>query len=507
MEKYSYPIIDLFAGPGGLGEGFASLNNNNISVFKPVASFERDSYAYQTLLLRHFFRTFDPNSSSINYYRYLSGDIEYSMLAELHPEQWNQACSSALRISLGTESHDEVEKIINKKLEGRKKWVLVGGPPCQAYSIVGRSRRANDPEFEQDEKHFLYKEYLKIIIDHSPPVFIMENVKGILSAKVNGEPVLQKILRDLLKPKAAVGQKDNGLNYRLYSLSERGAFQEDANPSSFIIKAEEYGIPQARHRMFILGVRSDLRIEPGMLQKEIAPSIEDVIGALPKIRSGISKGTDTAERWQKLIKKTVERGWFKKLGFMNDEFAFILKEKLNGDTVLPENRSSTAYEKPKTMQAWFSDERLTVLTGHESRPHMESDIERYLFASTFALANKRSPKLVDFPKQILPLHKNVEEGRAGRMFADRFRVQVPDRVSTTVTSHLSKDGHYFIHYDPIQCRSFTVREAARLQTFPDNYHFEGPRTAQYHQVGNAVPPYLAAKIAEIVADILAGMKD
>lgn len=507
QKDTSYPIIDLFAGPGGLGEGFASRIERNRPVFKTLASFERDSYAHQTLLLRHFFRTFDADSPSVDYYRYLAEDIEQSKLAELYPEKWKEASSSALKISLGTETHDEVEKIIKKRLNGRKKWVLVGGPPCQAYSLVGRSRRAHDPEFEQDEKHFLYKEYLKIIIDHRPPVFVMENVKGILSAKVDGEPVLQKILRDLSKPKAAVGRKDNGLSYRLYSLTEKGAFQAEADPSSFIVKAEEYGVPQARHRMFILGIRSDLNIEPEILQKEKAPSVKDVIGTLPKIRSGISKGTDTADRWQALVKKTVEKPWFRKLGTANDDFALITKERLNGHTIFPQNRSSTAYKKPNKMQSWFADDNLSVLTGHESRSHMESDIERYLFASTFSLAYEISPKLSDFPKQVLPDHKNVEEGRAGKMFSDRFRVQLPDRVSTTVTSHISKDGHYFIHYDPAQCRSLTVREAARLQTFPDNYHFEGPRTSQYHQVGNAVPPYLAAKIAEIVEDILAGMED
>ena len=506
-KNTSYPIIDLFAGPGGLGEGFANLKRKNQSVFKTAASFERDSYAHQTLLLRHFFRTFDPDSPSADYYRYLSRDIDLAKLAELYPEKWDEAASSALQISLGAETHDNVEKIIKKNLKDRKKWVLVGGPPCQAYSLVGRSRRAHDPEFEQDEKHFLYKEYLKIIIDHRPPVFVMENVKGLLSAKIDGESVLQKILRDLSKPKAAVSRKENGLSYRLYSLSEKGAFQEDADPSSFIVKAEEYGVPQARHRMFILGVRSDLNIEPEILQKETAPSVEDVIGTLPEIRSGISKGTDTANRWQKLIKKTVERAWFKNPGIANDDFALVAKEKLNGHTVFPENRSSSTYRKPEKMQSWFTDEHLSVLTGHESRSHMESDIQRYLFASTFSLANEISPRLADFPKQILPRHKNVEEGRAGKMFSDRFRVQLPGRVSTTVTSHISKDGHYFIHYDPVQCRSLTVREAARLQTFPDNYHFEGPRTSQYHQVGNAVPPYLATKIAEIVEDILAGMED
>ena len=151
------------------------------------------------------------------------------------------------------------------------------------------------------------------------------------------------------------------------------------------------------------------------------------------------------------------------------------------------------------------DTGITALNGHETRSHMPSDLRRYMFAATFAEKRSRSPKLSDFPVSLLPNHKNVSRAILGATFADRFRVQLRNNVSKTVTSHISKDGHYYIHYDPTQCRSLTVREAARLQTFPDNFKFEGPRTEQYHQVGNAVPPYLARQIGEIIADVLDSM--
>ena len=147
----------------------------------------------------------------------------------------------------------------------------------------------------------------------------------------------------------------------------------------------------------------------------------------------------------------------------------LQKKKLNGHTIFPEKPLILQHIKnrKKCRCMVYEDENLSVLTGHESRAHMESDIERYLFASAFSLANEISPKLADFPEaDFATKHKNVEEGRAGKMFSDRFRVQLPGRVSTTVTSHISKDGHYFIHYDPSQCRSLTVREASPASDFP-----------------------------------------
>jgi len=153
---------------------------------------------------------------------------------------------------------------------------------------------------------------------------------------------------------------------------------------------------------------------------------------------------------------------------------------------------------PKHLATWYADKRLVRISNHETRSHIPSDLQRYLFSAAWAKVTGRAAKSSDFPEGISPAHLNWATGK----FADRFRVQLRDQPATTITSHISKDGHYFIHYDPEQCRSLTVREAARIQTFPDNYFFEGPRTKQYTQVGNAVPPLLAKQIAEIVCNIL-----
>lgn len=508
-----YAVVDVFAGPGGLGEGFGSLDDSNGTArFENIISIEREKFSFRTLHLRHFVRTFPNRKFPEEYYSYLEGKITLKELYEKFPDSRAHADSTALQISLEPKNHEEVRSLIAKRLGDKTKWVLVGGPPCQAYSLVGRSRRKQDSKFEKDVRHFLYREYLKIITDHAPPVFVMENVKGLLSAKVDGELVIRRILTDLANPTEALGNGPNGLDYRLYSLVENELAGIETDPRTFLVHAERFGVPQARHRVFIVGVRSDIKAAPCRLQAHVPPTLEQTIGCLPAIRSGLSKGIDSLMVWRNEIATLDSMSIRNELNhhkYTNELFNQI---SFNLDNIPSkfERKSSWYPPQPDLKYEVFNmihDPGLNVLEGHEARSHMPSDLRRYAFAASFAAVTGRSPKLMDFPKSLLPNHKNVGLGREGKMFSDRFRVQLPNQPSTTITSHISKDGHYYIHYDSAQCRSLTVREAARLQTFPDNYKFEGPRTAQYHQIGNAVPPYLSKQIAIIVAKLLGNIKD
>ena len=509
----AYKVVDLFAGPGGLGEGFASsVDEKGCSRFTSVVSIERDEFSHQTLLLRHFIRQFAEGEVPDDYYAFLAGDISRDQLYRRYPAAHRHAASSALQISLGSESHGQVQEIIRERIGGSRRWALVGGPPCQAYSLVGRSRMMGRSDFEKDERHTLYLEYLRIIADHRPPVFVMENVKGLLSATIEGKSAIARIVRDLSRPNTAIPDAPSDLTYRLYSLAEEDMANEEVDPRLFVVRAEEYGIPQARHRMFIVGIRSDLNVRPGVLKKMAAPTVQETIGSLPSIRSGLSKEKDSATAWLSELRAISSMNVRRQLN--GATYAGEVARALDFHNLIevksPRAVSSARYPMRRpahdVLRSLY-DERLSVLTAHEARSHMASDLRRYLYAATFAQKTGRSPKLADFPESLLPEHRNVELGRSGKMFSDRFRVQLADHVSTTITSHISKDGHYFIHYDPAQCRSLTVREAARLQTFPDNYFFAGPRTAQYHQVGNAVPPQLAKQIAEIVAEVLDSVRD
>jgi len=509
------PVIDIFAGPGGLGEGFASFrDNDDRSPFKVCLSIEKDPAVYTTLLLRSFFRQFNRGSIPDDYYEYLRGNIGREELFRKHPAEVKNAQQQVWLAELGSErvNRQEVDMRITDALSASEKWVLIGGPPCQAYSLVGRSRMkgVKPHEFEKDKRHLLYREYLNILAVHGPPVFVMENVPGILSSKVNGEYIFEKILHDLRNPTDAISElnkstdkPDKNYSYRIYSLVKSADDSHSLKPSDYVIRSEEYGIPQARHRVILLGIRSDLNMKPSCLAKrsEKVP-MWYAISDLSALRSRLSKENDSYECWRSLLKSVPESEWFSDPS-INDALRDRLRSVAtsNGAPLEVGREFTSCSQKPAFLPDWYHDEKLGGVNHHLSRSHMREDLYRYFFASCFAKVHGRSPKIRDFPKALLPKHDNIRDAVNGQMFCDRFRVQLEGKPSTTITSHISKDGHYYIHPDPTQCRSLTVREAARLQTFPDNYFFEGPRTIQYHQIGNAVPPLLALQIAEIVHKI------
>lgn len=522
------PIIDLFSGPGGLGEGFTSvMNDDGKPIFDIRLSIEKEESAHKTLTWRSFYRQFIKSEKELpkEYYQAYQ-EKNLRKREEIIEQALNKypegkiARDEARLVELGSDlwPAKEVDKLISQQLgEKNKNWVLIGGPPCQAYSIVGRSRRGEESRRGLDPKDvrvYLYKEYLRIIMKHEPAVFVMENVKGLLSSKVG-----ENMVFDLMKEDLRVQGK-----YELHS------FVKPANnDSDYLIKSEKYGIPQRRHRVIILGIRKDLEHQGEYLNEIEEISLSSIIDNLPKLRSGLSRSLkkhdlvnqqesgkskriytnlkDSDSLWEFYLNKFLD-----KIGKWGDPPLNGLSQGIKASETGTGSEfvkcgSTISFNHP--LRDWyksvhhvgFSYNMLGGVANHESRAHLTQDLMRYLFAGLYVEKYKTFPRLADYAihnKELVPDHENVDSGK----FTDRFRVQVKDQPATTITSHISKDGHYFIHYDPKQCRSLTVREAARIQTFPDSYLFRGSRTQQFHQVGNAVPPLLGKQLGDIVKSIL-----
>jgi DNA (cytosine-5)-methyltransferase 1 len=501
------PVIDLFAGPGGLGEGFSQAG------FDIRLSIECDSEAHKTLQFRAFCRNLvRKNGGIVSLSRFFENGAKIADLYNEYPSIANHAINEAWLARLGTTPDSEVNDRIRAGLRGAKKWILIGGPPCQAYSLVGRARmRGTKPDFEDDHRHFLYKEYLRIVEEHRPTVFVMENVKGILSANVKETAIFERILSDLRAPTRALNRRRKFLGeveYDLHALSvSTDTLGEDFEPKEFLVRAENYGIPQKRHRIFIVGIRKETGIGMNYLEStDSLTSVGDVIGDLPKLRSGFSRSF--VGDWVASIDSIRQESWFRPLVKTDPELFQMLDFELkqlynvqnNGCNVAKVDRR----RQPKKLAEWYGKQNFPFVLNHECRNHMVSDLHRYFYAACYSKVYRKSPKISEFPRQLWPAHANVQNAERKVIFDDRFRVQCVDDPASTVVSHISKDGHYYIHPDPRQCRSLTVREAARLQTFPDDYFFTGPRTAQFHQVGNAVPPYLAFQIATALKKSLMG---
>lgn len=490
------PVVDLFAGPGGLNEGFSSIGEEvSQPVFKTVASFEMDVYAHQTLVLRGLYRRLKRQGMvPPSYYEYITGRTTWERFTSTPgmAQLLKEVSAEVHQIELGPETQNQTDSLIRAALAGTLNdetgdWVLIGGPPCQAYSLVGRSRRTKDKDFEKDKKHFLYREYLRIIGEFAPSIFVMENVKGLLSSTNAGRKVFELILDDLTRLKG-------GLEYEIRSMVVESR-TEDLRPQDFVIRAEEYGVPQRRHRVILVGVRKDVarRSTIATLTPSRAVSVRDAIQDLPKIRSGIAPvRNNNWDYWLDVRRRMHARA--------KPSGAVTRKSTPELSTGAPFLDSYVAPTPMTAYENWILDPAINGVTLHEARRHMEKDLERYGYLALRALDLQRNPTLLDLPPELQPAHENI--GKDDTPFVDRFRVQLWDAPGTTVVSHIAKDGHYYIHPDPEQMRSLTVREAARLQSFPDNYFFRGSRTQQYSQVGNAVPPLLARQIAEKIAQML-----
>jgi len=510
-RRSEIPVIDLFAEPGGLCEGFSSIyDETGARRFAVKVSVEKDPVAHRTLLLRAIFRKFQKGKVPECYYDYVRGKITREAFLA-HPDikgVAGHAAKEARCAELGLTPPQEIDGWIREALGGQTDWVLIGGPPCQAYSLAGRSRlRRKDPsKFESDAKHFLYTEYLRIIQQFAPAVFVMENVKGMLNSKNAGKYIFERILADLKEPRP-------DLRYVIRSFVVN---KDELEPNDYVIEADDHGIPQSRHRVILFGIRADVASTPILLEQrpesllltKVAKKIgvSAALAGLPPLRSRLSREPDSQEAWIKALREAPLslKGWrlpvrsiieaemkkFTKRAEKHATFGapFITMDVAPGEAM------------PQALREWYLDPRLGGVIHHETRSHMRSDLHRYLFAACFAAAQKYAPDLRNFPPRLLPDHVNVNDETIP--FKDRFRVQMGKFPSSTVVAHIKKDGHYYIHPDPAQCRSLTAREAARLQTFPDNYFFEGNRTEQYGQIGNAVPPLLAKQIGEIIFNFM-----
>lgn len=508
----TFGVVDLFAGPGGLGEGFASLRERGHAPFQIGISVEKEPSAHRTLMLRAFLRKYRARRGALpkQFIDFHAGLIPEPAWAEVDAEAWCTAVGEARDLELGTEA---AARTINGAITNLRRnfddTILIGGPPCQAYSLVGRARSRGMRGYvpEEDPRHYLFREYIRVLDRLRPAAFVMENVKGMLSSQVESRPVFEMLIEDLTSLGTGRGHLYELRAIRLADGKAR--LLEAEQPSDFIVRAEKFGVPQRRHRVIIVGIRRDLARSASMARINVCstpPTLAETIGNLPALRSGLSRGHDSEAAWREAVINAGRR--LSSIHRRKDDaplrstFAALTKE-LEASPPLP--RASAALPLSygtanNRLLRWLERPKLRAVAQHESRGHMASDLERYMFVAVFGEKHGFSPKTEDFPLALHADHRNWHTG----VFNDRFRVQLASQPSTTITSHISKDGHYFIHPDPKQCRTLTVREAARLQTFPDDYIFLGNRTQQYVQVGNAVPPYLARQIAKLVLESLRG---
>lgn len=413
-----FAVLDIFSGAGGLSEGFFRTG------FKFIAHIDMDKNALATLETRSIYHALNTAERDDIYCSYIRGDISREVLLRESKLFLDQISAGIINIELTSITRNrillEIEKC--KKKSGLKEVdVIIGGPPCQAYSSVGISR---DPQrMQNDARNYLYLYYLDLLKHFKPKIFIFENVPGMKSAK--GGDVF-----DSFRTKAA----DCG-----YVVSYK------------LLDAQDFFVLQKRERLIIIGWQSEYDFQyPLFAPKEHNYTVSCLLEDLPPLNPG--EGSETPQNYTGPPSEYLKR-------------AKIRSEK-------------------------------DILIQHRARTHNERDRAIYRRAITVWNNEHRRIKYDELPEK-LKTHKNRKS------FKDRFKVVEADRgYSHGILAHLSQDGHYYIHPDITQARSLTVREAARIQSFPDNFKFEGARKSQYRQIGNAVPPLMAEGIASEIKKML-----
>jgi DNA (cytosine-5-)-methyltransferase len=409
--------IDLFAGAGGLSEGFTRMG------FTPIAHVEMNKDACDTLRTRAVFHWLRENGKENIYYNYLKSenrDKDFFWKENGVPQH---VVDSVINKEISKETLSEIFELIDSILGDKNVDVAIGCPPCQAYSVAGRARKNMDG----DPRNFLYQYYIKFLKKYRPKMFVFENVPGILSAK-NGE-YLDKIFEAV---------RNAGYELSLPTNSQK------------FLNSKNFGVLQDRKRVIIVGWRKELALSyPDFeITEPKFKILKDLFADLPELKNG--EGTMNAVKYKK---PTTE---------------YLKQSKIRGE--------------------------IDFVTQHIARPNNENDLEIYRMAVEEMNQGKRL-NYAKLPERLIR-HKNTSS------FTNRFQVVNGDGISHTVVAHIAMDGHYYIHPDIKQNRSITIREAARIQSFPDDYFFEGSRTAVFKQIGNAVPPLMAEKIAKKIKEIL-----
>ena len=395
------PVVDVFAGCGGLSEGFNSLRRGDTWPFEVRLHIEKETAPIKTLQLRSFYHQFRHTRAPDDYYKYVSGAIDRDELFQRHPEAAKRAEQSCLQMELGdsTTNTERLNRRIEEATQGTDDWVLIGGPPCQAYSTIGRVRNNSVEGYtlENDDRLKLYQEYLKIIARHWPAVFVMENVRGLLSASVHDKSIFGQMLDDLEKPQGT--SEPSGQGYRIYSLTTKGFSNcgNSSDPTKFVVKAEEYGVPQARHRVVVLGVRADISLEPEPLtQQHEKVNANEVLDDLPNVRSGLST-KDSLEGWLSGIREIKEQTWWHEVDPKLQAKICDASNELTEATWGRGGPYLDADAKCSYDRDWFVDSRLRGILNHEARTHRKDDLWRYLYAACAREDISRPFHISDFP--------------------------------------------------------------------------------------------------------------